>query len=50
MVFWNLLDGELSHRGPLLRSSKSMQGGGTPGTNPRQQPPSAWQVSRCWVI
>jgi hypothetical protein len=24
--------------------------GGTPGTNPRQQPPSAWQVSRCWVI
>jgi hypothetical protein len=24
--------------------------GGTPGTNPRQQPPSAWQVSRCWMI
>jgi hypothetical protein len=24
--------------------------GGTPGTNPRQQHLSAWQVSRCWVI
>jgi hypothetical protein len=24
--------------------------GGTLGTNPRQHPPSAWQVSRCWVI
>jgi hypothetical protein len=24
--------------------------GGTPGTNARQQPPSAWQVSKCWVI
>jgi hypothetical protein len=24
--------------------------GGTPGTNPRQQPSSAWQVSRCCVI
>jgi hypothetical protein len=24
--------------------------GGTPGTNSRHQPPSAWQMSRCWVI
>jgi hypothetical protein len=24
--------------------------GGTPGTNARQQPLSAWQVSKCWVI
>jgi hypothetical protein len=24
--------------------------GGTLGTNPRRQPPSAYQVSRCWVI
>jgi hypothetical protein len=24
--------------------------GGTLGTNPHQQPPSAWQVTRCWVI
>jgi hypothetical protein len=23
---------------------------GTPGTNPRQQPSSAWQVSKYWVI
>jgi hypothetical protein len=49
MVLWNLLDGELSHSTPLLRPSESMQGG-TPGTDPRQQPPSAWPVSRCWVI
>jgi hypothetical protein len=49
MVIWNLLDGGLSHSGPLLGSSESMWGG-TPGTNPRQQPLSAWQVCRCWVI
>jgi hypothetical protein len=40
MVLWNLLDGGSSHSGPLLRPSESMRGG-TPGTNPRQQPPSA---------
>jgi hypothetical protein len=49
MVLWNLLDGGLSHSGPLLGPFESMQGG-TSGTNPRQEPPSAWQVSRCWVI
>jgi hypothetical protein len=40
MVFWNLLDGWPSHSGPLLGLSESMQGG-TPGTNPHQQPPRA---------
>jgi hypothetical protein len=49
MVIWNLLDGRLSHSGPLLGPSKSLRGG-TPGTNSHQQPPSACQVSRCWVI
>jgi hypothetical protein len=49
MVLWNLLDGGLSHNGPLLGHFESMQGC-TPGTNPCQQPPSAWQESRCWVI
>jgi hypothetical protein len=49
MVLWNLLDGGPSHSGPLLGPSKSMRAG-TPGTNPRQQPLSAWQVCRCWVI
>jgi hypothetical protein len=49
MVLWNLLDGGLSCSGPLLRPFESMRGG-TSGTNPHQQPPSAWQVSRCWVI
>jgi hypothetical protein len=36
------------HCGPLFVPSESMRGG-TLGTNPRQ-PPSACQVSRCWVI
>jgi hypothetical protein len=45
MILWNLLDGGLSRRGPLLEPSEFMRGG-TPGTNPHQQPPSAWQVSR----
>jgi hypothetical protein len=49
MVLWNLLDGGLSHNGPLLGPFESMQGD-TPGTNLRQQSMSAWQVSRCWVI
>jgi hypothetical protein len=49
MVLWNLLDVGPSHNGPLLGPSESMRGG-TPGTNPHQSPPSAWQVSRCWVI
>jgi hypothetical protein len=46
MVLWNILDGGLSRSGPLLRSLDSMWGD-TPGTNPHQQPLSAWQVSRC---
>jgi hypothetical protein len=46
MVLWNLLDGGLSHSGPLLGSFESMRGG-TLGTNLCQQPSSAWQVSRC---
>jgi hypothetical protein len=37
MVFWNLLDGGLSHCGPLLGLSESLRGG-TLGTNPRQHP------------
>jgi hypothetical protein len=49
MVPWNLLDGELSHSAPLLGPSESMRGG-TLCTNPRQQHPSAWQVSKRWVI
>jgi hypothetical protein len=49
MVLWNLSDGEPSRSGPLLGPSESMQGG-TPGTNPRQQPLNAWQVRRCWTI
>jgi hypothetical protein len=49
MVHWNLLNGGPSHSGPLVGPFESLRGG-TPGTNPRQQPPSAWQVSRCWVI
>jgi hypothetical protein len=49
MVLWNPLDCGPSHSRPLLGPSESMRGG-TPGTNPRQQPPSAWQVSRSWVI
>jgi hypothetical protein len=40
MVLWNLQDGGSSHGPPLLGPSESMRGG-TPGTNPRQQPPSA---------
>jgi hypothetical protein len=32
MVFWNLLEGGLSHSGPLLGLSEYMQGG-TLGTN-----------------
>jgi hypothetical protein len=35
MVLYNLLDGGLSHSGPLLGTSGSMRGG-TSGTNPRQ--------------
>jgi hypothetical protein len=35
MVLWNLLDGGLSHNGPLLGPSESMRGG-TPGTNLHQ--------------
>jgi hypothetical protein len=49
MVLWDLLDGGLSHSGPLLGPSKSTRGG-TSGTNPQQQLLSAWHVSRCWVI
>jgi hypothetical protein len=49
MVLWNPLDGGPSRKGPLLGPSESLRGG-TLGTNPHQQPPSAWQVSRCWVI
>jgi hypothetical protein len=49
MVFWNLLDGGLTHNGPLLGPYKSLRGG-TLGTHPHQQPLSAWQVSTCWVI
>jgi hypothetical protein len=47
MVIWNLLDGEPSHSRPLLVPFKSMWGG-TPGTNPRQQPLSARQV--IWIF
>jgi hypothetical protein len=46
MVFRNLLKGGPSHCRPLLGPSESLRGG-TPGTNPRQQPSSAWQVSKC---
>jgi hypothetical protein len=49
MVLWKLLDGGPSHSGPFLGPFESMRAG-TPGTNPRPQPSSAWQVSRCWVI
>jgi hypothetical protein len=48
MVLSNLLDGGLSHNGSLGPSESPC--GGTPGTNLRQEPLSAWQVSRCWVI
>jgi hypothetical protein len=41
MVLWNLLDGGPSHSRPLLETSESMRDG-TPGTNPHQQPSSAW--------
>jgi hypothetical protein len=49
MVLWNLLDGGPSHSGPLHGPFESMLAG-IPGTNPCQQPLSAWQVSRCWLI
>jgi hypothetical protein len=49
MVLWNLQDDRPSHIGPILGLSESMRSG-TSGTNPHQQPLSAWQVSRCWVI
>jgi hypothetical protein len=49
MALWNLLYGGSSCNGPLLGPFKSMRSG-TPCTNPRQQPLSACQVSRCWVI
>jgi hypothetical protein len=35
MIPWNLLDGGMSHSGPLLEPSESMRGG-TLGTNPHQ--------------
>jgi hypothetical protein len=34
MIIWNVLDGELSHSGPLLGPSKFMWAG-TSSTNPR---------------
>jgi hypothetical protein len=37
MVLWNILDGGPSHSAPLLGPFESMRGG-TPGTNPHQQP------------
>jgi hypothetical protein len=40
MVLSNLLDGGLSHSGPIIGPSESIQGG-TLGTNPCQQPLSA---------
>jgi hypothetical protein len=40
MVNWKLLDGGLSHSGPLLGPFESMRAG-TPDTNPHQQPPIA---------
>jgi hypothetical protein len=49
MVLWNFPDGGSSRSGPILKPFESIRGG-TPGINPRQQPPSAWQVSRCWLI
>jgi hypothetical protein len=49
MVLYNLLEGGLSHSGPLLGPFESMLGV-TPCTNLRQQPPNAWQVSGCWVV
>jgi hypothetical protein len=49
MVFWNLLDGGLSHNGPLLGPSEFLRDG-TLDTNLSQQPPSVWQVSICRVI
>jgi hypothetical protein len=49
MVLYNLLDYGLSHNGPHLGPFEYMWSG-TLGTNPHQHPPSAWQVSRYWVI
>jgi hypothetical protein len=49
MVIWNLLNDRPSHIVPLLRPSESMWGG-ILSANPCQQPPSAWQMSRYWVI
>jgi hypothetical protein len=46
MVIWNLLDIGLSCSAPLLVPFESMWCG-TPSTNPRKQPPGAWQVSSC---
>jgi hypothetical protein len=40
MVIWNLLNGGLSRSESLIELSESMWCG-TPGTNPRQQHPSA---------
>jgi hypothetical protein len=37
MVLWNLLDDGLRNSAPLLGPSESMQGG-TPDTNPHQEP------------
>jgi hypothetical protein len=49
MVLWNLLYGGPCRKGPLLGPSESPWGG-TPSTHPHQQPSSAGQVSKCWVI
>jgi hypothetical protein len=45
----DLLDGGLSRSKTLLGPFESLRGGAL-GTHPHQQPSSAWQVSRCWVI
>jgi hypothetical protein len=49
MALWNFLDGGPSRSEPLFGIFMSMRDGAS-GTNPRQQPTGAWQVSRCWVI
>jgi hypothetical protein len=40
MVLWNFLNDGSRRSGSFLETSESMRGG-TPGTNPRQQPLSA---------
>jgi hypothetical protein len=44
MVLWNLLNGGLSHSGPLLGPSESMRGG-TPDTNPRHLDDPRWKLA-----